>query len=135
MLQGGFSSDNANPVTGFVEREMRLGSTGVIALASGSASARIESLTDSTRRELLSMSAEGLISNTSYRLIADGLLIGITMARSGFVRVTLTSDGSSGQLLPPLLRPVINIKHIELQDATGRVVLQGNFTPNLVQAK
>ena len=135
VLQGAFSSDNANPVTGFVEREMRLGSTGVIALASGSASARIESLTDSTRRELLSMSAEGLISNTSYRLIADGLLIGITMARSGFVRVTLTSDGSSGQLLPPLLRPVINIKHIELQDATGRVVLQGNFTPNLVQAK
>jgi hypothetical protein len=126
VLQGTFSSDNTSPVGGFVEREARLVSTGALPNA-GSATARIEALSDSTRRETLSVSAEGLISDASYRLFVDGLNIGGTIVRSGFLRATLTSDGSTGQLLPPSLRPVINIKHIELLDATGRVVLQGSF--------
>ncbi|HLF85125.1 MAG TPA: S8 family serine peptidase [Blastocatellia bacterium] len=130
VLQGNFSADNSSPVGGFVEREARLLSTGVLPQAAGSASVRIEALADSTRRELLSVSAEGLISEASYRLIVDGTNVGGPIVRSGFLRVILTSDGSSGQLLPPSLRPVINIRFIELQDATGRVVLQGNFAVN-----
>lgn len=135
VLQGDFSADNSSPVGGFVERETRLAATGVLPQAAGSALVRIEALADSTRREQLSMSAEGLISGASYRLIVDGTDIGGTIVRSGFLRVTLTSDGSSGQLLPPSLRPVINIKHIELQDAAGQVVLQGNFTVSQAQSK
>lgn len=135
VLQGNFSADNGSPVGGFVEREARLLSTGVLLQAAGSASVRIEALADSTRRELLSVSAEGLISEASYRLIVDGTNVGGTIVRSGFLRVTLTSDGSSGQLLPASLRPVINIRHIDLQDATGRVVLQGNFSVSQVQVK
>jgi hypothetical protein len=127
VLQGNFSADNSSPVGGFVQRETRLAATGVLPQATGSASVRIEALADGTRREQLGLSAEGLISEASYRLIVDGLDVGAVMVRSGFLRVLLTSDGSSGQLLPPSLRPVINIKHIELQDAGGRVVLQGNF--------
>jgi hypothetical protein len=130
VLQGNFSPDNSSPVGGFVEREARLLSTGVFPQTAGSASVRIEALPDGTRRELLSVSAEGLISETNYRLIVDGTIIGGAMVRSGFFRVTLTSDGSIGQVLPPSLRPVINIRHIELQDASGRVVLQGNFSVN-----
>ncbi len=127
VLQGNFSADNSSPVGGFVEKETRLAATGVLPQAAGGASVRIEALADSTRREQLSVSAEGLTSEASYRLIVDGVNVGGAMGRSGFLRVMLTSDGSSGQLLPPSLRPVINIKHIELQDATGHVVLQGNF--------
>jgi len=83
--------------SGFVEREARLLSTGALPQAAGIVSSRIEALADSTRRELLSVSAEGLISEASYRLFVDGLNIGGTMVRSGFLRVTLTSDGSTGQ--------------------------------------
>lgn len=127
VLQGNFTADNGSPVGGFLEREARLVATGVLPQAAGSASVRIEALPDGTRREQLSMAAEGLISGASYRLIVDGTNVGSTIVRSGFLRVTLTSDGSSGQLLPPSLRAVSNIRHIELQDAAGHVVLQGNF--------
>ena len=128
VLQGDFTADNSSPVGGFVEREMRLAATGAMPQAAGSASVRIEALSDGTRREQLTVSAEGLMSDASYRVIVDGLNVGGAMVRSGFLRVIMTSDGSIGQLLPPSLRPVINIKHIELQDAVGRIVLLGSFS-------
>jgi hypothetical protein len=130
VLQGTFSADNSSPVGGFVERETRLLSTGVLPQTAGSATVRIEALADSTRREILRVSAEGLTSESSYRLIVDGTNAGGAIVRSGFLRLILTSDGSSGVLLPGSLRPVINIKHIELVDASGLVVLQGNFSLN-----
>jgi hypothetical protein len=135
VLQGNFTVDNTSPVGGFVEREARLASTGVLPRAAGSASVRIEALADNTRREKLSMSAEGLISEASYRLLVDGTNIGTIMSRSGFIRVTLTSDGSSGNTLPPSLRPVINIRHIQVRDAIGRIVLQGDFALTASQAQ
>ena len=127
VLEGTFNADNSNPVAGFFEREMRLVSTGLLADAAGSASIRIEALSAGGRREQLSLSAEGLVSQASYHLIVDGANIGGTIVRSGFLRVTLTSDGSTGQLLPPSFRPVTNIRHLEVQDASGRAVLQGDF--------
>jgi len=127
VLEGTFNADNANPVAGFFERETRLVSTGLLAQPSGSAAIRIEALPAGGRREQLSLSAEGLMSQSSYRLIVDGTNVGDTIARSGFLRVILTSDGSMGQLLPPLLRPVTSIRHLEVQDASGRAVLQGVF--------
>jgi len=135
VLQGTFSADNSSPVGGYIEREARLLAAGALSQAAGSALVRIESLSDSTRRETLSVSAEGLVSDASYRLIADGMIVGSALVRSGFLRVTLTSDGSSGLLLPPQLRPVIDIKHLELQDLSGRVVLQGNFNLSPLQVK
>ncbi len=130
VLHGDFSADTSKPVGGFVEREARLLSTGFLPYAAGSATVRIEALADNTRRELLSVSVEGLMSEATYRLFVDGLNIGGTIVRSGFLRATLTSDGSIGQLLPTVLRPVINIRHIELLDSTGRVVVQGSFIVN-----
>lgn len=127
VLEGTFNADNSNPVAGFFERETRLVSTGLLAQPAGSAAIRIEALPAGGRREQLSLSAEGLVSQSSYRLIVDGTNVGDTIVRSGFLRVTLTSDGSIGQLLPPSLRPVISIKHLEVQDASGRAVLQGDF--------
>ncbi|MEK6320136.1 MAG: hypothetical protein AABN33_00490 [Acidobacteriota bacterium] len=131
VLQGNFSVDNSSPVAGFLEKETRLVSTGVLAQAAGSASVRIEALPEGTRREQLSLAAEGLMSESTYHLIVDGTNLGGTIVRSGFLRVRLTSDGSRGQLLPPSLRPVTNIRHLELQEASGRVVLRGDFAARL----
>jgi len=127
VLEGSFNADNSNPVAGSFEREARLVSTGLLAQAAGSAFIRIEALPTGGRREQLSLSAEGLVSESSYRLIVDGTNVGETIVRSGFLRVTLTSDGLIGQLLPPSLRPVTSIRHLEVQDASGRAVLQGAF--------
>lgn len=135
VLQGRFSGDVGSPTGGFVEREARLLSTGLLPQAAGSASARIDALPDGTRREQFSLSAEGLVSESSYRLIVDGINVGGTIVRSGFLRVILTSDGSIGQLLPPTLRPVINLRHVEIQDAGGRAVLRGDFVPVQVQLR
>jgi len=65
----------------------------------------------------------------------NGANIGSVIARSGFARVILTSDGSSGQLLPPSLRPVTNIRHIELVDERGLIVLEGSFAESQPQMK
>lgn len=127
VLDGSFNADNSNPVAGFFERETRLVSTGLLLQTAGSASIRIEALPAGGRRELLRLSAEGLVSESSYHLVVDGTNIGGTIVRSGFLHVSLTSDGSSGQLLPAFLRPVTSIRHVEVQDASGRAVLQGNF--------
>ena len=127
VLQGDFSADKAAPVGGFLQRELHLASTGALPLASGNSAIRIEALADGTRREQLSVSAEGLGSGVSYRLFVNGANIGSVIARSGFARVILTSDGSSGQLLQPSLRPVTNIRHIELVDERGLIVLEGSF--------
>jgi hypothetical protein len=126
-LQGDFSADKAAPVGGFLERELHLTSTGALPQASGNSAIRIEALADGTRREQLSVSAEGLSSSASYRLFVNGANIGSVIARSGFARVILTSDGSSGQVLPPSLRPVTNIRHIELVDERGLIILEGSF--------
>jgi subtilisin family serine protease len=127
VLEGTFNADHSNPVAGSFEREARLVSTGLLAQAAGSAFIRIEALPTGGRREQLSVSAEGLVSEASYRLFVDGTNVGGTIVRSGFLRVTMTSDGSIGQLLPAYLRPVTNIRHLEVQDASGRAVLQGDF--------
>lgn len=127
VLEGSFNADNSNPVAGFFERETRLVSTGLLGQAAGSASVRIEALPAGGRREQLRLSAEGLVSESRYRLIVDGTSVGDTIVRSGFLRVTLTSDGLIGQLLPPSLRPVTSIRHLEVQDASGRAVLRGDF--------
>jgi hypothetical protein len=89
---------------------------------------KVESVREDVRRESLLVSAEGLISDVSYRVVVDGVAVETVTARFGFVRAHFTSDGSSGQLLPLLLRPVVNIKRIEVQDArSGQTVPAGNF--------
>jgi len=128
VLQGSFAAGTSDPSGGFVESEALLSSSLPGSSAAGNASIRIEALADGTRREQLGVSAEGLVSGDVYRLIVDGLDAGSTMVRSGFLRLLLTSDGVNGQLLPPVLRPVTNIRHVELRDSRGNVSLQGDFT-------
>ncbi|MGA9771274.1 MAG: S8 family serine peptidase [Blastocatellia bacterium] len=131
VLQGDFDVDGATPFPRAFEKEARLAPTGDFKQAGGRATIRVESIREDLRRESLIVSAEGLISDVSYRVLVDGMLVEVLTARFGFVRAHFTSDGSSGQLLPPLLRPVLNIKRLEVQDArTGQTVLAGNFPLN-----
>jgi hypothetical protein len=127
VLQGDFSGAGTAPVAGFVSRETRLVTTGALPQASGNAAVRIETLLDGRRRELLILTAEGLASDAGYRLLVNGTNVGGVLARSGFARLIMTSDGSSGQVLPPSLRPVTATKHIDLVDERGLIVLQGSF--------
>ena len=129
VLEGRFADDVTTPPAGFVERDTRLVATVPFPAAAGRSTVRIEALDANARREHLSIEAEGLIPDSQYRFIVDGVSIGTAVARSGFVRVHLTSDGSSGKLLPASLRPVINIKRVEVLDANGLLVLQGLFAP------
>jgi hypothetical protein len=133
VLQGDFDVDPANAFPRAFEKEARLASTGDFKQAGGRATIRVESIREDLRRESLIISAEGLISDVNYRVVVDGIPVEVLTARFGFVRAHFTSDGSSGQLLPPLLRPVLNIKRLEVQDArTGQTVLSGNFLLNPV---
>nr|AIA13804.1 hypothetical protein [uncultured bacterium] len=130
-LQGEFDIDTTSPFPRAFEKEARLASTGAFEQAGGRATIRVESIREDFRRESLLVSAEGLISDISYRVVVDGVVVETVMARFGFVRAHFTSDDSSGQLLPLLLRPVVNIKRIEVQDArSGQAVLVGNFPLN-----
>jgi subtilisin family serine protease len=105
-----------------VEKEATLTGTAALPQAHGRARAEVE-----TEREKLRIEADGLVSGVTYRLFADAVDIGTAVAQSGFLRVELTSDGSSGATLPPSVRPVTGIVRIELRDLTGQVVLQGSF--------
>nr|AIA13269.1 Subtilase family [uncultured bacterium] len=131
VLQGDFDVDAVNAFPRAFEKEARLASTGDFKQAGGRATIRAESIREDLRRESLIISAEGLISDVNYRVVVDGVIVEILTARFGFVRAHFTSDGSSGQLLPLPLRPVLNIKRLEVQDArTGQTVLAGNFPLN-----
>jgi hypothetical protein len=118
----------ATPVAGqpgggqSVEKEATLNPTGVIPQASGKARAEVE-----PEREKLRVEGDGLASGVSYTIFADTVNLGSVTAQSGYLRVEFTSDGSSGSILPPALRPVTNIQTIELRNPSGQAVLHGSF--------
>jgi hypothetical protein len=103
---------------GIVEKEAKLTSTGE---AKGRARAESE-----PEREKLRVEGENLQSGP-LEIFADGVSLGSVSTQSGYFRVEFTSDGSSGRLLPTVLRPVTRIQRIEVRSASGQVVLQGTF--------
>lgn len=105
-----------------IEKETTLNPTGVIPQASGRARAEVE-----PEREKFRVEAEGLASGVPYSVFADSVDLGTVTAQSGYVRVEFTSDGSSGGMLPPALRPVTGINVIEVRNAVGQAVLRGTF--------
>jgi len=105
-----------------IEKEATLNPTGVIPQANGKARAEVE-----PERETLRVEADQLESGVTYAILADGVSLGSVTAQSGYLRVEFTSDGSSGLLLPPALRPVTAIQTIELRNPAGQAVLRGTF--------
>ena len=124
VLQADFGSvgGGAGPPGQFFEKEMSLIPTTVLPQASGSARVEVEAAGEELRVE-----GQGLVSGTSYQIVVDTLPIGSATAQAGYLKVKFTSDGSSGVLLPPALRPANNINRVELLNPLGQIVLQGTF--------
>jgi len=123
VLQGDFGrpgSVGGSPV----EKEISLDSTGALPGAGGKARIKVE-----TEREELRVEGEDLAAGATYQVVVDGVNLGSGTAQGDYLRLEFTSDNSSGRLLPPSLRPAFNIRHVELQELSGRVILQGDFLP------
>jgi subtilisin family serine protease len=122
VLSNTFGASTGGGTGQSVEKEATLNATGVIPQADGKARAETE-----PEREELRVEADGLESGVSYSIFADNVNLGSVTAQSGYFKVEFTSDGSSGRVLPPALRPVTAIKTIEVRNAAGQVVLLGTF--------
>ncbi|HEY7547057.1 MAG TPA: hypothetical protein VID27_19345, partial [Blastocatellia bacterium] len=78
--------------------------------------------------------AEKLNTSQFHQVFVDGLNISLPtdISTDGYFKLVLTSDGSSGRLLPASLRPVVNIRHVEIRNQTGETILQGDFRPGSI---
>lgn len=111
----------------WVEKRAPLLTTGLLPKAGGKADVEI-----GPEREELSIEAARLTPGFSFRILVDGTDLGWAAAQSGdtgsgFFRVRLTGDGTNGPTLPPSLRSVMNINHVELRDSADQIILQGDF--------
>lgn len=75
-----------------------------------------------------------LIAGATYTLVVDGKLIDTLESSKDTTCVveftytskkTIAKDGV--KYMPRTIRPLTNLKHIEIQDSQGQVVLQGDF--------
>jgi subtilisin family serine protease len=127
LLRGTYGApmDGLAPADEFVQKEALLTATNPAADRGGRAIVYVDE-----HREGIIIQANGLIPNSVYQLVVDGVVIGSRSALYGFCKLDLTSDGPLGMRLPESLWPVTNIKHIEIRDATGQVVVfQGDIPP------
>jgi hypothetical protein len=69
----------------------------------------------------------GGIQDSSCAISVDGVGCGWATTQGGYMRLDLSSDGSTGKPVPGVLQPYINIRHVEVRDRSGVVVLEGNF--------
>jgi hypothetical protein len=128
VLEGDFLPI-ADGTAQFIMKRASLTSNQLLSQASGRAIVFVAPKHDEIRVE-----GNGLTPGATYSAFADGISIGLGVARSagsgsGFVRLRLTGDGSGENRIPAALKPLTTIKHIELRDASSRVILQGDFLP------
>lgn len=130
VLQGDFSrvGDDTESDQLLVKRTS-LATTGVLPQAAGKVNLIIVGESQEIR-----VAGNSLTPGAIYFAVADGVGLGAAVAQSattqsGFVRLRVTGDGSSGHSIPPALRPITNIRQIELRDSSGRVILKGEFLP------
>jgi hypothetical protein len=131
VLEGNFApvSGGTGPSYQLVEKRTPLVPTGVLPQAGGKAHVEVEG-----DHQELAIEAARLAPGAVFKSFVDGTDLGWAIAKSessqsAFLRVHLTGDGSNGNVLPPSLRSVMNIKHVELRDSSNRVILQGDFLP------
>ena len=104
-----------------VDKEVDLSNTGVEPGAEGEVRIRLDG-----SREELEIRLEELDGNASYTIIIDGFTLGsFTTDSDGEIR--LEFDTNDGQPPPAQLRPVTNIRHVEIRNLAGQVVLTGDL--------
>ncbi len=107
---------------GSVDKEVDLSPTSVDPNAEGRVRVRMNG-----SREELDIEAKDLDSNTNYTIIIDGFTLGSFRTDSSG-EIKLEYDTESGDLpLPTQLRPVTNIRHVEVRNGAGQVVLAGDL--------
>ncbi|HJZ67587.1 MAG TPA: S8 family serine peptidase [Blastocatellia bacterium] len=131
VLAGDFASvsGGTGPRYQLVEKRTPLLPTGVQPQVGGKTHVEVEG-----DHEDFAIEAARLAPGAVFKILVDGIDLGWAVARSessqsAFLRVHLTGDGSNGHSLPPSLRSVMNIMHVELRDSSNRVILQGDFLP------
>jgi subtilisin family serine protease len=84
-----------------------------------------------SERETFIVEAEKLAVAQFYQVVVDGVNISLPtdLLADGYLRLVLTSDGVNGRVLPPSLRPAVNIRHVEIRNPSGEIILQGDFRP------
>jgi subtilisin family serine protease len=129
ILQGDFKTTASETTRRSIEKKALLAPTATSIRLGGQATVRILSDYQELRIE-----AEGLQTGAAYRLIVDGLFVGSRISESGFIRALFTTNGTGDQTLPFNLRPVINLRRVELYNSRGEVVLRGEFAATPVAA-
>ncbi|HJZ67819.1 MAG TPA: hypothetical protein VKF81_06850, partial [Blastocatellia bacterium] len=123
LLQNDFRPvENLAPEDEFLLKQARLASPNASTRAIGVGKAEADPTVLRLRVEIERLPVDG-----PYDIIADGITLTTAIARSGFIRADFTTDGSSGQPLPPSLLPAINIKRLNVRDSTGQIILNGSF--------
>jgi len=73
--------------------------------------------------EELDIQGEDLQPNKMYTVIVDGFTLAVVMTDgSGKFELSLSTDSGN---LPPQVRPVSNISHVDVRDSMGQPVLGG----------
>ncbi|MCI0490384.1 MAG: S8 family serine peptidase [Blastocatellia bacterium] len=123
VLQGDFAAagGGTDPAARVFEKDARLISTDALSQTGGRA--RVSVKGDHQR---FAVEAEGLLAGETYRLVVDGIVLVNFVAQFDFARAVFANDGT-GQPLPLPLLPVTGIRHVELQNGRGQIVLQGDF--------
>jgi subtilisin family serine protease len=123
VLDGDYAPVNMGvcPTEQIVDKEASLASAVPERLAGGRAI-----LVITADRITLAIVAGG-IQDSSCAISVDGVSCGWANTQGGYTRVDLSSDGSTGKWVPGALQPYITIKHVEVKDRSGQVVLEGNF--------
>ncbi|MEW6206841.1 MAG: S8 family serine peptidase, partial [Acidobacteriota bacterium] len=114
-----------------VKKEALLYPTSAAVRSGGKAKIEVTS-----ERETFTVEAEKLSAAQFHQVVVDGVNISLPtdISTDGYFKLVLTSDGSNGRVLPPSLRPAVNIRHVEIRNLSGEIILQGDFRPGGIDA-
>jgi len=106
-----------------VKKEIRLTRSGVDPDAEGKAGIEV-----SRDRDEMGVGASKLEPGSRYTIIVDGVSLGsFTTTPSGSLDLLWSSAPNSGLPLPSTIRPLTMVRHVEIRNAAGAVVLSGDL--------
>jgi hypothetical protein len=115
---GGDGGDGGGDSSGEQQKEATLNSTGVDSNAEGEVETRF-----SSSREQLEIEAEKLDADAQYLVVVDGFSLGEVMTDGGgSFKLSLSTENGT---LPSQIRPVTNIRRVDVFDSLGTLVLTG----------
>jgi hypothetical protein len=123
ILQGDLKATTPGSTVRSLEKEARLITTNAADRIGGRANIKITEI-----QQVLKIEADGLTPNAAFGIFVDGIFLGARVADSGFLRAQFSDQPSGGQLLPPGLLPLTNVRIVELRNLRGEAILRGQFS-------